>query len=382
MGLQLHLFGPPRLVRDGVAIALNHRKAWALLAYLAITARSHSRDSLATLLWPDYGQAPARGHLRRELARLRELLGEEIFVTDREQIALTAITGQESLPVDVNVFQQAVAAAQQCRHAIASPCPACQPHLITADSCYTDHFLAGFTLPDSPAFDDWQFFQREQLSAAQGWVLARLASPPPRLAAVASQARPQPGGGTDVPSARPLRPPQAGEDWGGVSGAATRNVPAAGVPLDQALHYARRWVAHDPLHEPAYRALMTLYAQAGQPAAALRQYENCVRLLDDELGAPPEEETVALAEAIRSRRSPDKVTRWQGDKVIGSDQVTALTDTPITEYPCHLVTPSPCHLVTPSACAHPPRSHPPLHRAGRGAGALSGIAGDARGGSD
>ena len=72
MGLQLHLFGPPRLVRDGVAIALNHRKAWALLAYLAITARSHSRDSLATLLWPDYGQAPARGHLRRELARLRE----------------------------------------------------------------------------------------------------------------------------------------------------------------------------------------------------------------------------------------------------------------------------------------------------------------------
>ena len=349
---------------------------------MAITARSHSRDSLATLLWPDYGQAPARGHLRRELARLRELLGEEIFVTDREQIALTAITGQESLPVDVNVFQQAVAAAQQCRHAIASPCPACQPHLITADSCYTDHFLAGFTLPDSPAFDDWQFFQREQLSAAQGWVLARLASPPPRLAAVASQARPQPGGGTDVPSARPLRPPQAGEDWGGVSGAATRNVPAAGVPLDQALHYARRWVAHDPLHEPAYRALMTLYAQAGQPAAALRQYENCVRLLDDELGAPPEEETVALAEAIRSRRSPDKVTRWQGDKVIGSDQVTALTDTPITEYPCHLVTPSPCHLVTPSACAHPPRSHPPLHRAGRGAGALSGIAGDARGGSD
>ena len=189
MGLQLHLFGPPRLVRNGVAIALNHRKAWALLAYLAITARPHSRDSLATLLWPDYGQAPARGHLRRELARLRELLGEEIFVADREQIALTAITGQESLPVDVNVFQQAVAAAQQCRHAIASPCPACQPHLITADSCYTDHFLAGFTLPDSPAFDDWQFFQREQLSAAQGWVLARLASPPPRLAAVASQAR-------------------------------------------------------------------------------------------------------------------------------------------------------------------------------------------------
>ncbi len=379
MGLQLHLFGPPRLVRDGVAIALNHRKAWALLAYLAITARSHSRDSLATLLWPDYGQAPARGHLRRELARLRELLGEEIFVTDREQIALTAVTGQESLLVDVNVFQQAVAVAQQCRHATVSYCPACLPHLITADSCYTDHFLAGFTLPDSPTFDDWQFFQREQLSAAQGWVLARLASPPPTL--------PPLGGGTDVPSARPLLPPQAGEGWGGVSGAATRDVPAAGVSLDHALHYARRWVAHDPLHEPAHRALMTLYAQAGQPAAALRQYENCVRLLDDELGAPPEEETVALYEAIRARRSPDKVTGWQGDKVTRGE--TALADAPITQSPHTPVTLSPPHLVTlspPPIHTLPTPTHPFIGRAGelahyrellatQGVAVISGMAG-------
>jgi DNA-binding SARP family transcriptional activator len=48
------------------------------------------------------------------------------------------------------------------------------------------------------------------------------------------------------------------------------------------------------------------YLQAGQPAAALRQYETCVRLLDDELGVPPEAETVALAETIRSRRGLDK----------------------------------------------------------------------------
>ena len=175
MGLQLHLFGPPRLTRDGGAIALNHRKAWALLAYLAVTARPHSRDSLATLLWPDYGQADARGHLRRELARLRDLLGEEHFAADREQIALAASpAAQPALPVDVIAFQQAVAAAQQCRHAAAPYCPVCLPHLIAADACYRDHFLAGFTLPDSPAFDEWQFFQRDHLSAAQGWVLERL----------------------------------------------------------------------------------------------------------------------------------------------------------------------------------------------------------------
>jgi DNA-binding SARP family transcriptional activator len=44
------------LDRDGVAIPLNHRKAWALLAYLAVTARAHSRDTLATLLWPDWAE--------------------------------------------------------------------------------------------------------------------------------------------------------------------------------------------------------------------------------------------------------------------------------------------------------------------------------------
>ena len=179
LSVTLHLFGPPRLVRDGVAIALNHRKAWALLAYLAVTTQPHSRDTLATLLWPDYGQSAARGHLRRELARLRDLLGEASFAADREQIALAASrAGQPALQVDVIAFLHAVAAAQQCRHPTAPHCPTCLPHLIAADACYSDHFLAGFTLPDSPAFDQWQFFQRDQLSAAQGWVLERLATSP------------------------------------------------------------------------------------------------------------------------------------------------------------------------------------------------------------
>lgn len=268
MALHLHLFGPPRLDRDGVAIPLNHRKAWALLAYLAVTARAHSRDSLATLLWPDYGQSDARGHLRRELARLRDLVGEERFVADREQIALAApATGPAALLVDVIAFQEAVAAAQQCRHAPASDCPTCRPHLIAADGCYTDHFLAGFTLPDSPAFDDWQFFQRDQLSGALGGVLARLV-----------------GGGDE----------RDGRDRG--DGARE----GAGITVEQRVQYARRWVAHDPLHEPAHRALMMGYLQAGQPAAALRQYETCRRLLLSEFGVEPTVETQTLYAQLRA----------------------------------------------------------------------------------
>ncbi len=348
MALHLHLFGPPRLTRDGGVIALNHRKAWALLAYLAVTAPgrslAHSRDHLATLLWPDYGQSDARGHLRRELARLRDLLGEAHFAADREQIALAAApAGQPALLVDVIAFQQAVAAAQQCRHPAATHCPACLPHLIAAEACYRDHFLAGFTLPDSPAFDEWHYFQQEQLRAGLGWVLARLVG-------VWGGDRKD---GSD------------GENRG-------REGDSAGMTLEQALHYGRRWVAHDPLHEPAHRALMTLYAQAGQPAAALRQYDNCVRLLDDELGAPPEGETVALAEAIRTRRQGDKVTRWPGEGVTRwqGDKVTngegAPIDPPITQSPNIPVTPSPPHPVTlssPPVHTLPTTAHPFIGRA-------------------
>jgi predicted ATPase len=45
---------------------------------------------------------------------------------------------------------------------------------------------------------------------------------------------------------------------------------------------------------------MQLYAQTGRRSAALRQYTECVRLLDEELGLAPAEETTALYEQIRA----------------------------------------------------------------------------------
>jgi predicted ATPase len=53
------------------------------------------------------------------------------------------------------------------------------------------------------------------------------------------------------------------------------------------------------LNEPAHCLLMRLYAQSGQRTAALRQYEICVQVLQNELGAAPQLETTALYEQIR-----------------------------------------------------------------------------------
>lgn len=54
----LFLFGVPRIERAGKPVDIHTRKAFALLAYLAITGTSHSRDTLAAFLWSEYDQTP------------------------------------------------------------------------------------------------------------------------------------------------------------------------------------------------------------------------------------------------------------------------------------------------------------------------------------
>src|SRR5205085_82335 len=133
--------------------------------------------------------------------------------------------------------------------------PAQLEYLTRAAALYADDFLAGFTLPDSAAWEEWQFLQREHLRQTFGRVLRSL-----------------------------VRAHRGERAW------------------EAGIGYARRWLALDPLHEPARRALMRLYALAGQQAAALRQYQECMRLLEAELGAAPESKTTALYEAIKARR--------------------------------------------------------------------------------
>jgi hypothetical protein len=96
------------------------------------------------------------------------------------------------------------------------------------------------------------------------------------------------------------------------------------------LAVARRWLELDPLHEPAHRALIRLYSEQGDRAAALAQYRECVRTLSRELGVPPLEETTRLYEAISeghaggARRAAGgggrrrcRARRWSGERASG-----------------------------------------------------------------
>jgi predicted ATPase len=71
--------------------------------------------------------------------------------------------------------------------------------------------------------------------------------------------------------------------------------------LQSALHYARQAVRLDPLREEFHAEFIGLLAAAGQPAAALRQFQELERLLARELGAAPSPETQSLVRKIREQ---------------------------------------------------------------------------------
>ncbi|MBC8076881.1 MAG: hypothetical protein H7Y32_12455, partial [Chloroflexales bacterium] len=157
--LAIFLLGPPQVIRDAAHVSFDTRKAVALLAYLICTRRSHSREALAALLWPEY--ADARNALRRTLSTLQHALGTGWLEAGRDQVAIAM---RPELWIDVTAFEAQIAAAAD---SIA---------LGAAVALYRDDFLAGFTLRDSPAFDEWQFFEAERLRQLNASALDRLAA--------------------------------------------------------------------------------------------------------------------------------------------------------------------------------------------------------------
>ncbi len=62
---------------------------------------------------------------------------------------------------------------------------------------------------------------------------------------------------------------------------------------------ARRLINFEPTHEGAVRGLMKAFAQMGDRAQAIREFERCRQALLSVLDLPPSKETTALYEAIR-----------------------------------------------------------------------------------
>lgn len=80
--LELTLFGNIKIRRDGLLMTdFKSLKAQALLCYLAVTGRPHSRSALAGLLWGEKPEAKARMNLSQALSGLRRLFGDHLTIT-------------------------------------------------------------------------------------------------------------------------------------------------------------------------------------------------------------------------------------------------------------------------------------------------------------
>lgn len=251
--LSLHWLGAPGIAVDGQPIRLETQKALALLAYLSLAGQPVPREALTAMFWPEFDQAHAFANLRRNLASLDKSLGRRWIEANRNTISLK---NTETISIDILTYYDLIRRSREHCPASRPPCRECLRRLEEAVRLYRGEFLACLNFKDCNDFDEWQYFQREEAAQELAAALRRLA-----------------------------------EGYASVG------------DMQKAIHYARRWLSMDLINEDAHRLLIQTYARAGQRGAALRQYEECRRVLWEELGQPPEPETTALVDKIFSTRS-------------------------------------------------------------------------------
>ncbi|MFQ5616964.1 MAG: BTAD domain-containing putative transcriptional regulator, partial [Anaerolineales bacterium] len=214
------------------------------------------------LLWGDLPETNARRNLRRALWDLRrrlaplshrhpERVGKNLspFILSTKHTA--AFNQESNYWLDVEAFERiagkyaSLRAAEFLEEEVVG--------LSEAVDLYRGDLLDGFHISKAPSFEEWLLVERERLRTLALVALERLAT----------------------------HHTTRGEH-------------------QTALVCARRLLALDPWREGAHRQLMQLLTLTGQRGAALAQYETCRRILLEELGIVPTEETSTLYERIRA----------------------------------------------------------------------------------
>ncbi len=235
--IQIRLLGRVKIEQDGVPVTgFESRKALALVCYLAVQNQAISRSELAALFWGDKSTAQSRANLSRVLHNDATLLPECLQI-ERNTVRLVR---SERCWIDVAEF---VELADQDE----------SDSLVAAAELFQGDLMQGYNVRRCPEFEIWLLTQQEIWRQRAARVLQRL---------------------IDLHCDR-------GE-------------------YEHGLSFASQLVALDPWREEAHRRMMLMLALSGQRVSALLQYETCCRILANELGVTPCEETTALYRRIQS----------------------------------------------------------------------------------
>jgi DNA-binding SARP family transcriptional activator len=263
------------------------QKVLSLLGYLVVQhGVPQSRDKLVDLLWPDLLPRQGRRMLSDALWRARRLLTQpgaaDTPLLDISGAAVAFRPAPDTF-VDLIAFERLL---QPFASRLDDPAGIGDDAIglmREAISLYRGDFL-------EDCYDDWTLFERERLRELYLGTLRRLLT-------------------------------------------CDMNAQAYAAALQTAL----RLVRADPLREEGHRDLMRLYYLLGREADALRAYEQCAKLLDEELGVEPDPATVSLYEEIRSlqQRRAWEQTRLDAPAPMSADAAVsaALPEPPLVGRP-------------------------------------------------
>jgi DNA-binding SARP family transcriptional activator len=254
VALRISLLGVMRVSLGAESVEDKmHRPVKGLLAYLLLFRRTHARDVLLDLFWGDYNEVRARKCFNTSLWRLRKLLepegvprGTYLVTTSMGKVGFNHLSNYR---LDVAEFEN------HTQKALAKPYNALAAEearkLEIALNLYTGNLLEEF-------YDDWALRERERLYSLELRGLAHL-----------------------------LKYHRQQQDY------------------EKALVCGQKILDLDPLREEIHREMMRLHAANRQRTLAIRQYETCCRILDDELSVGPMEETRMLHDQICNQDKPD-----------------------------------------------------------------------------
>jgi TolB-like protein len=162
--LRLNVLGPfDAQWSDGTPLEVTGKKIQGLLGYLAVeSARPHSREQLAALLWSETGDERARHNLRQALSKIRRSYGPLISSTG-EALALDL----EKCSVDAREFDR-LARSEDVGD------------LARCMELYRDDLLDGLVLREA-LYDEWLLGAQHQFRRTACDAIERLASKLPAL---------------------------------------------------------------------------------------------------------------------------------------------------------------------------------------------------------